>query len=455
MPFCFLFFSLLAVFVFRSSEMRERFSWKDWRLHGFFFSLVLGSAYMFHTWDYPGYILLTLITLMVMVYQQRKEGISWRFAAWVIFLIGVSYFLFLPFRLAFEQAAGVKVSLVDADKRSPLAGFLTVNGLSCFVLFSFLLTVLCGKIREGALPVKGAVCAVLSVVVFAVALIATGSVVLALTALVSLWALIALMGREDDRGRLIVLICALFCAGIFLGCELFYIKDFYGERLQRQNTVFKFYFQAWIVSSVIFSAGSLFVMNALRRWGKVVWGSALFFLVGVSLIYPLWGTYHRCERFRTGPHAPKPYLPTLNGMAFIKQQHAGDYKALQWVADNIAQEDVVLEATGAPFSFFGRVSAFTGRPTVLGWGNHESLWRDWSWKRTMERTNDVKKIYEEERKSSVQPLLDKYEVRYVYVGPLEKKQYPLKGLRGFNKSFPVVYRDNTVAVYEVPRGGLP
>ena len=37
---------------------------------------------------------------------------------------------------------------------------------------------------------------------------------------------------------------------ILAGCEILYLKDFYGHPLERQNTIFKFYYQVWILLAV-------------------------------------------------------------------------------------------------------------------------------------------------------------------------------------------------------------
>jgi uncharacterized membrane protein len=280
--------------------------------------------------------------------------------------------------------------------------------------------------------------------------VSAGCAVVGIMSAVCVLAALAVFSRCDwPPERLFVVLLLLFCAVLFLGCELFYLKDFYGEHLQRQNTVFKYYFQAWILSSIIVAAGASFVTERLRGGLKAAWQAALVALIAGSLIYPVWGTYHRCQRFRGGLLSPMPYLPTLDGSAYIKQRYPGEYNALHWVSEHIPSGEVILEATGDPYSFHGRVSTFTGHPTVLGWGNQESLWRDWSWKLITERTQDIKRIYDETRKETIAALLQKYGIRYVYVGTLEAKKYSAAGLRAFAGTFPLVYARDDVRVYGV------
>ncbi len=462
MPFCFLFFSMLFVFFLRHEEIFSNFQPRIWVLFGFFFSLVLGSVVMLNIWDYPNYIFLTFLVALVLTYQYRPERKRWAFFTWLLVLVLLSFFLFLPFYFHFRPATKPEpqlaaassqlstISFVETKNRSPILAFLIVNGLGCFVLFSFLIEEFFKQKRGGLISLKGWQFAAVLILAVVIGLVAKSTLV-GLLVMTCILTVLVILSRGISSARLFILVMALLSVIIFLGCEFFYLNDFYGARLQRQNTVFKYYFQIWIIFSIVFSVGSLFVVEGLRGAYRGIWKTALTVLIVLSLIYPLWGTYYRCQRFRTGRRAPFPYLPTLDGTAYIKQRYPAEYDALQWVKANIPQEKVILEATGKPYSFYGRVATFTGHPTILGWGNHESLWRDWTWKITMERTQDIKRIYDAHHKRDVKGLIDKYDIRYIYVGTLENDSYSRTGLHAFEKSFPVVYRNKDVRIYEVTK----
>jgi YYY domain-containing protein len=241
---------------------------------------------------------------------------------------------------------------------------------------------------------------------------------------------------------------------ILAGCEVVYIKDFYGHPLERQNTVFKFYYQAWIFLSIG-------VPCVLARFSKTPWiqqnwifrisgkiGLAL--LCAACAIYPVFGTYERAAHFRGGAQGGLLYLPTLNGISYIAYRHPQEYEALMWIQDNLPQDAVILEATGKPYSFFGRVSGTTGRSTVLGWGNHEALWRDQTWGSIMQRTDDVRQMYERVEKSQMRELFRTYGIDYVYVGKLEQDTYAHEGLTAFDPALPVVFRNAFVTIYQAP-----
>lgn len=452
MPFSFLVLSMVFVLFARQDDVFPRFSLAGWRLYTVVCALVLGSVFMFNTWDYPTYVLFLALAVITLASRHGSLSLSKSkfFFGWVLLLIVLSVVLFLPFRLQFAPAARPNAGLVDAAKRSPLGAFLTVNGLACFAAFSCLVVELARCSAAKALKLNGWPLVFLGMGVAVVGGALAGCAVVGIMSAVCLLTAMAVFSRcEWSPEKLFAALLLLFCAALFLGCELFYLKDFYGERLQRQNTVFKYYFQAWILSSIIFAAGALFVSERLHGAAKISWQSALGVLIAASLIYPVWGTYYRCQRFRGGALSPSPYLPTLDGSAYIKKRHPGEYDALRWVKENIPANAVILEATGEPYSFHGRVSTFTGRPTVLGWGNQESLWRDWSWKIVMARIDDIKRMYDETRKENVAPLLRKYGVRYVYVGALEAKKYNASGLKAFAGAFPLAYGRGDVRIYRV------
>ena len=61
-------------------------------------------------------------------------------------------------------------------------------------------------------------------------------------------------------------------------------------------------------------------------------------------------------------------------------------------------------------------------PTVLGWGNHEAVWRQ-SWQGVLERDADVQAIYHEPAAGRACDLIRRYGVRWIVVGERERRRY--------------------------------
>jgi uncharacterized membrane protein len=71
------------------------------------------------------------------------------------------------------------------------------------------------------------------------------------------------------------------------------------------------------------------------------------------------------------------------------------------------------------------------------------------------RSNDVARIYDEPIPALIEPLLEKYGVRYIVVGPLEQSYYAPEGLAKFEEmagqgKLRAVFRNQGVTIYEVP-----
>ena len=67
------------------------------------------------------------------------------------------------------------------------------------------------------------------------------------------------------------------------------------------------------------------------------------------------------------------------------------------------------------------------------------------------REEDVVKIYQSRDSQEVRSLLEKYEIRYVYLGRREKLRYGVGHLGEFDGLFRTVFQQNDVLIYEFVR----
>ena len=100
-------------------------------------------------------------------------------------------------------------------------------------------------------------------------------------------------------------------------------------------------------------------------------------------------------------------------------------------------------------SRYGRISANTGLPTVLGWTVHEWLWRG-TYDIPAPRIEEVKKMYTGTPEETIS-LLNKYNVSFIIVGKLEKEKYPDLQEDRFNSIGKVIFSssDNATKIYQV------
>lgn len=291
---------------------------------------------------------------------------------------------------------------------------------------------------------------------------------------------VLLFYHAANRAHAFTLLCGVAAFTVVAGCELFFLKDiFAGGGSQRMNTVFKFYFQAWALLSLAAAAGLYYIWDcfwparshrAWLRWcqqGAVtLWGMLLLLLVAAALVYPLIAPSVRLARIDV--LHPQPYLATnfdLDGLAYMEScappvcdfATEGDYKAIRWLNAHITGAPVIVEALGNDYRYNGRVSTFTGLPTLMGWVGHEEQWRiNWlnaqgtnHWSIFNRRVQDIEKIYTSPSAEVVLSLMARYHAQYLYVGPYEYKKYGGAHLERYITFMQMVYNDDGVCIYKV------
>ena len=227
-------------------------------------------------------------------------------------------------------------------------------------------------------------------------------------------ALRSVRSQEENPEDLYTAFLIVLAVAMIAGCEFIYFKDSYGQALQRMNTIFKFYHQAWPLLAV--GAAVL----AERAWrnaapGPTVARITLTAAMALSLFYPVEAA---ASRFRQHEGAF-----SLDLRAALARRNSGDAAAIEWLIGHAPERSVVLEATRDPYSEYARISSHTGIPTVLGWANHEGLWRS-NDPEVAQRSAAVRAFYSASDSKSAAMVVQKYKVTHVIVGDMERRTYP-------------------------------
>ena len=179
-------------------------------------------------------------------------------------------------------------------------------------------------------------------------------------------------------------------AALLLIPELFFLRDaFEGQPEKRMNTVFKAGFQAYLLLGL--AAGVALPWAAAWLPRRAIWSA-----LGGGRRDPAAARARLPVRGQLRPHRRlRRTSPTLNGLRWLEAGSPGDPGAIAWLRDNAPGDAVVLEAFGNDYSEFGhaRISTFTGRPTVLGWGGHETQWQH----DLGSRSTDIQTLYTHDR----------------------------------------------------------
>jgi YYY domain-containing protein len=397
-------------------------------------SLVVGSLYAINTADYPPAVAFGCAALVVWALVSARRRLL-PAAAWAACWIGASLVLYLPFLLDFSTTTHGVGLVTDHEPFSAFLGdYSRLYGLPLWVLVA----VFASRLR---VPARYVVWAGAFGMFVLVLLSPSRLAGLALVFSLAAFALYAVFEAGGPRApyRFLWLLVAAALLLVGLG-EFVYVRDvFDGTPSYRFNTIFKAGYQAWFLFAIAAGCAVFWSARWLGRRVRIVWLTGLAALVALAAVYPVLGSYSRSGTFsRTA---------TLNGIAWLEKDAPGDAAAIKWMRSNIRGAPTVLEATGRDFDpeGRGRVSTFTGLPTVLAWGGHQIQWGH----DPGSRGEDVQTIYSTPDMAKAERLLDRYDVRYVFVGSLEKKDYSEAALAKFSKLGSVAFAEDGTVVYRV------
>ena len=453
-----------------------------------FIALTLGGLAFLNTWDILAAGI--LIVLAYVLFRVREDGWSWTRLE-DAFVLGLpllfsAILLFLPFYFGFSsQAGGVLPNLVNPTRGAQLwvmfgplfipifaylayviwnkkqnanwkLAFASVLGLT---LFLWALSWLGGLFANATNP--GYVQQYLSMQgVASISELFTAASLRRLSYIGGLLTMLALLvpavafltaqhklqDTDEERSSLtfhpssFVLLLVFLASFLILAPEFIYLRDQFSSRM---NTIFKFYYQAWIMFSIAAAFGVAVLLRNLRGIADWAFRVGLVVVLFMALTYPVLALANKTNNF-------KPTFGwTLNDFERVQRENPGDAAAINWLKS--APDGNIVEAVGpngGSYTGYARISEYTGLSTVLGWRGHESQWgRDEGELST--RDEDVKTIYTVTNWQTTLDLLKKYNVRYIYIGGLERSTYHIQEDK-FKQHLKQVYQLGDVTIYEVP-----
>jgi len=505
-----------------------------WRLPEMLLAVLsLGGIAFLNTWDFPFYLALIAAALV----YRRWLANGWsgkRIGEFVLLCIGLAIpavLAYLPFYLSFSsQAGGILPSLAFFTQGKHF--WIMFGPLLIPILLGLSWQLLRNKEKHGFRPafwITSALFAALFVFSWGISFVATrlpelGQLFLSLQGasvgqnpllaallarlkapgtgitlffllFLGLSALINPKGKpiveenthREETARTVdafVVFLVLLGGLLALAPEFVYLRDQFGTRM---NTIFKFYFQAWILWSAAgayFTATLIETRGAAKVWSRLIpslmlllgaaavylglyrndevfarfnqnlgaFGSAPldYIIAGILVLGILWALIEFITRRPSGALAALcvcafaaglvyPVVSTWNklgGSASFEQltldgsQYYRDYwpdqmQAVDWLRQQPL--GVMVEAvsdTGGSYTTYASVSTFSGMPTVLGWIGHVAQWRG-GYEEMGSRQEDIRVLYSTQDWDEARAVLDKYNIAYVYVGELEARTYAL------------------------------
>ncbi len=484
LPFLLLTLSL-SLNLFRSPEATGP-GWalrRPWRFGAL--ALSLGALSFINSWDFPVYagILGAVVLARTLlnqsgppagaVHRSPEQGLLFLGRAlrdttlFLIPLLAVAVLLFLPFYIMFSsQFSGILPHLGPGTR--PLH-FLVVMGMPALFGLAFLWRHSVGLPKpipgEAPVIVMALVMALVPLLLWLLLAATWGALTQeveglpltlltrTLTTLPALavaglagYCAISQVWRYQQSELTFPLLLLAAAAYLVVGAELYHLADFFGNRM---NTVFKVYYQAWLLLGIVGAFGVYYCYSRFKELsfnGRIIqsaWAGAAALLLLAALYYPAGAILDRTGLFSEEHEFTDN---TLDGLSHIKADNPAEYDAIIWLRDE-ARSGRMVEAVGSDYTDSSRVSAATGRPAALGWPGHEQQWRGGT-ELFRDRAGDVAQIYQSPDAAEVRSLLAKYDIRYVYLGQRETDQYGVPPPTGRDGVLETVFERDNVSIHE-------
>lgn len=386
LPFVLLFIGLLVSFM----KDFDSFNKRKATILGF----MLGIFFMANTWDFGNYFLVSGITIFI--FNLIKHRISLKTIINIVLQGGImilsAILTSLPFILRFESIAQ-GIALVKTH--TPIWQLSILWGFPAIVTILYLLSLIRESTRRKSIAFPD---------------------IISLTFLTSAWILIALP-------------------------EIIYVKDIYTSSFYRANTMFKLTYQAFVI---FYTLSGFVVIRTLVLFKELKFKIPLIIvytaIFGAIFMYPSFGlkSYYSDLKNYNG----------LVGDVWATERYPEVSKAIDWFNNNVGGQPVILEAPGDSYTDFNLISSYTGLPTVSGWFVHEWLWRGDS-KYPQERVGEIDNIYKSEDLQLTKNLLEKYNVKYLIIGPFERQKFQKINDAKFLSLGKIVFQTPGLTVYEI------
>lgn len=392
-------------------------------------------------WVMFGPLFLPIIAYLIFLWRSEKRPVDWKHGLGLAGIIALLLWIF-------SWLLGLLANFMAPDTAT---SFLTDQGFVSGVLF-FFATLLRRFSYLGSL------------------LTLLGLLGAALAFLIMVGQRDALIGENGKEGgspstlqpTIFVLLLILLGTILVLTPDFVYLRDQFGWRL---NTIFKFYYQAWLLFSIAASFGVAVLLQKLRGTWNWVYRAGLVVVLFMALVYPVMGLSTKTVNFQLAAFAQNldaarstgdktPWLTaanvwTLDGGEFYQKIYPDDMAAAVWLRTQ--PDGNIVEATRQDASYHGEIcliSTYSGLPTVLGWPGHESQWRG-SYDGLQQRLDDIKHLYETASWDEAKQILALYTIRYVYIGTQERSIYHVNELK-FQTYLKPVFQQGQVVIYQVP-----
>jgi uncharacterized membrane protein len=213
------------------------------------------------------------------------------------------------------------------------------------------------------------------------------------------------------------------------------------------NTVFKLYYQAWVLWSIA-SAFAVYTLLADSRQPtlspvfRAVSAAVIVFAITPAMLYPALGVYYRTQIETGRAEGYNTNALTLDGIQTVGSPD--DIAAVRCLAELVQGANVVVaERVGGSYDIGSPPTGLSGRvaglQNVLNWPGHQGQWRGDTYGQTVgSRESDLDTLYTTQIWTTAQGIIDLYGIDYVFFGSAERDKYGDAAATKFADRLPVV-----------------
>lgn len=412
-----------------------------WRWVALLFgAMCIGLFRAVNTWDWPTFTALGLLGLGYAWWLRWRRITRWSLVDLFMTnggLVVIGYLAAKPFTEWYASTYN-SIRMWDGTK-TPLWAYLDIHGLFIFVVVSLLMWETARWLRSAKVrDLRGKRTTIIAAALIGLGLVA-GSIAAAMAdyqaALIVVplvvWIAVLFFRPSQNTIMQFVLVIIGLALALTLAVEVVVLDGDNG----RQNMVFKFYMQVWLLFSVGCGAGVAWLLEASRRWRPglfYLWygfGSLLFV---AAALFPVMATIGKKD-FRLSQEVGM----TLDGALFMQAttdyfegnvpeliDMSLDYEAIKWLQDNVQGSPVIIEGRSPQEEYYwgGRISIHTGLPSVQGWNYHQRQQRTLPHldQLVWQRIYNINYVYSTDDVNEAWRILKHYDVEYIITAGLER-----------------------------------
>jgi YYY domain-containing protein len=395
-------------------------------------AVVLGALFPLNSWDYPTYMVLVMAAMLMGL--ARRDGLSTRPVLETLAVVPVSLIIYMPYYVTVHNttALGFQPDATPLNQVLAVIGTLLIPA-SLLLLWQGWESLQAGMPRATR-PDRGVTArwivagAVLLLILMAPA---RTDLVYAVLLLLGMCVIVRQLRHAGPETLMAVLLTLLAVLVLLIG-DFIYIRDPSDHTpAYRLNTLFKLYYQAWLMLGVVtpFAIGRIWQALARRGWRFPfrLWSTGTIVLALGLAMYPVEGV---ASQTRT-----QAVAPGLDGLVIVRDTDPPEYAAICWVLRHTSPTDVIAEGFGSRYWGHGTVlspnelTTLTGRQSILAWPDgHETLWRNGfgatgqaaAVRQMLEqRATDITDLYLSTSIPVAKRIIRRYHIAYVFIGPYE------------------------------------